>query len=378
MSPPVFGKKPSIKRTDSSKEETTNEYQNPPRTVKSDSDSSIKLPPVEQTSDMAEADQAHYSFPERQNSASSSILSAESASSSPARTPSSMPVPAGPRRAAPPRKKAVKSSSPFLETDAQESPETVSAGTQDHDGEIQRMHEGNEESVTEPSVGAELPDDTQPKVAEEAEHVTEELQRVDILKFEESHAGANPGDTIKERPQEASLGGTGASQTSPDLAPVIPEAAEALTAEPEEEDEAVRRKRVAERLEKMGAFNPFSAPRRQSSIMQEGPLGLGDPSSPSDSPDIPRRGSLRKESVDSVASKSHGPEMAKLRKSSLDFDVDRPIIPPPPPRAEDLRLSSVDSTYSSPPLPIAPESPAHDITEYNVSKEEDESQDGEY
>ena len=320
------------------------------------------------------------------------------------RTPSSMPVPAAPRRAAPPRKKAVKSPSPvrqpqILETDVMEIPEAVSGTgadiiTHDHDegGENERKTHAEEPQL---SITRKFSDDASPEVLEDAKHVTEEPQSVDILEPEESHTDIDADLVEDARDSPAGIKEVTGAQSvvsrdgvAPDeegvASPIMPEATDETMTEPEAEDEAARRTRVGERLAKMGAFNPFSAPRRQSSIVLEDskktPVGSGDVPSPTHAT---RRESPRKDSIDSL----EGAEF------SIDLTVGRPNVPAPPPRAGNSRWNSVDSAASYPQslppavpdsakvtsTPIQIDSPEQNDgrTKHDISRE-DKSQDGEY
>jgi hypothetical protein len=238
----------------------------------------------------------------------------------------------------------------MLDKDVQKSPETVSAKAgntaQDYAfTENEGTHEEtSSEHVTEEHDGLETP----------TPNAEAEVDKYD----KRTSADIGTGDQFVVSREGAALDVQGKAFYS--SASVTEElgvdAAEAF-AEPNEENDATRCKGVAERLAKMGAFNPLSAPHRQTSITpRDSPVeseAVPLPIAPSHLPEVPGQGNLRKGSVDSAASNSRLLEMPDLR----DSNIGPQNVFPYPPHAEHSRTSSLHST---------------------VSKAEDESQDGEY
>ena len=121
---------------------------------------------------------------------------------------------------------------------------------------------------------------------------------------------------------------------------------ESVDEEPEE-DEATKRKRIAERLAKSGGFNPFSGPppRRQSSLVSS---DLPEKSIPSAEPGVgdeisnpDRRDSYRKSSADSFDPAPRQP-IRQMSSSSITHE-----------RRSSLRQGSTDSgKFYEHPAPI--------------------------
>lgn len=114
----------------------------------------------------------------------------------------------------------------------------------------------------------------------------------------------------------------------------------------EEEDEVARRKRIAERLAKMGGVNPFASPRPP----VRKPTFPVSPTSPSGSTDL---APARKGSIDAVQSEPSpaSPPPIPVRRESTDSAVLG--------RRTSLRRGSTDSTSSQPlrSPPLLPTSP---------------------
>ena len=260
-----------------------------------------------------------------------------------------MPVPQAPRRAAPPRKRPAKSpspASPVLDDGIQESPsplistdEAASIEQPRDPGDRQpEVTEGQIEDVVkeviphahEPAKVAEV---EEPVASLEAEPIPEAYEDERVA---EPHAAVVPEEPVAEghapqpvaeepqpeasSPVEPELHTEDIHEAEPQMqqheeehAPVpAPEE----PAEEPEEDEAARRKRIAERLAKSGGFNPFAGGmpppvRRESSDSARSPPppprrdSLQEATSPK--PSLPER----KASVGSV-------ESVTARKSSLD------------------------------------------------------------
>ncbi|KAF9465326.1 hypothetical protein BDZ94DRAFT_1254292 [Collybia nuda] len=140
-----------------------------------------------------------------------------------------------------------------------------------------------------------------------------------------------------------------------------PAAIAAQVDDEDEEAEAARRKRLAEKFAKMGGVNPLAPPQRKPSLLSE-----GSQSSPT-SPTLPKRTSISRESIGSPP-----PPLRRdsLRKSSIDSHVSlegnvpqSSSVPSPPPRKSSvgspvehvsespLRRGSQDDSHSEPSVP---------------------------
>jgi hypothetical protein len=230
-----------------------------------------------------------------------------------------MPVPAAPRRAAPPRKKAVKSPPPAgkptpttsdtVQVDSEEqlvdkSPKdsTVQGDREEEIGEV------NESADPAPEVSqkhgtlvnvlgeeANMTKEPSPFSSKEAREVpTNEHEEETVSKAEET-------TQVPEPPvQQASQSSTSEPE-SVEESPVIEKSKFVEEPEPveeQEDEEEARRKRIAEKLAKMGGINPLAPPppRRQSTVSYEDPGSVDE--------EIRKRSSVvnRKESTASAAS----------------------------------------------------------------------------
>ena len=303
-------------------------------------------------------------FPVRKNSESASLLSVDSADPVPARSPSSMPVPAVPRRAAPPRKKVSKSPSgpPPIEQE-------------------EEVAEQKEQEVTLPA--AEALELQQPAAVTGEESLTEEIQAKPpvvehVAKIVESpettfdHPVAPSQPPIVEQQEDS-------ASSEPSLPPQLPvpvqassevemevlkpaREVEADQAEEEEEEEVARRKRVAEKLAKMGGVNPFalatSRPQRQTSVtsIEAAPVSASPPSvelGRRPSVDLERRTSVdsqRRTSVDlqrrTGTDSQRRTSTDSQRRISIGSQPRRPSVDSPvepPQRKDSIKKSSVDS-----------------------------------
>lgn len=293
-----------------------------------------------------------------------------------------MPVPAGPRRAAPPRKKAAAKAPPpapapivpdeevkeSLPIKATSDPETAA----------------EPERATSTVVAVEVKE-TEEKVVEEVNATPSQEEMVDsqVEKSPESPAKI-PGEIISEEPSSKEQESTKAFEFDvPSVDPVPPshapdiledvstkrteveaeperkpsldspsslptaDSSEKLSQEPaevpqeldEEAEEAARRKRVAEKLAKMGGINPFAPPppvQRQSSsdvLSDETPSPAVTPAGPSvDSERESVEPVARKSSVDSTTAAPSSPLLSRDA-------IEKPSSVQPPSRKD-----SVEST----------------------------------
>ena len=244
-----------------------------------------------------------------------------------ARAPTSMPVPSVPRKAAPPRRKAKSSSLPL--DSSQDTSDIVSQPSKDQPEVSDDVHadrvkggEGLQEPETEEpqpeasdipqtevdlspkersDTAGEPPKSRSPEVtliSEEvitipATSIVQTLQDDEKIGEELLHDVAyDTAESVSEQPPHEEIPASFPTTETP-VAEAIPEQ--------EEEDEVARRQRVAERLAKMGAFNPFAPPpQRQastsSSLVDANVTSeeLDDSVIPSLPPDLPKRASVRK------------------------------------------------------------------------------------
>ncbi|KAJ3835415.1 hypothetical protein F5878DRAFT_628000 [Lentinula raphanica] len=338
MGPPVFGgpayKKPQPKPEPKSDQSSKEDISEPAKSEEPRSkEPSLKSPPALEKEDIAdEATKQDYFDAKRKTSDASSLLSpdpAASVSTSP-RTPSSMPVPAAPRRAAPPRRKAAKSPAPPPPPTEEQEPAVIAPSTE-QEPEVPVPSSVDDEKVGVPDKVIDQTISTKPLVDDvppESE-ITEEPAT--IVPVEETPIPTNKTEYQVPETIEA-IPSVSASVTEEGEAPV--------PVETEEEDEASRRKRVAERLAKSGGVNPFALPpqRRPSSSavsLDEEPVpSASAPLSPASQ----KRTSIRKSSSDSVSSPISAParrgsQMSvssigpPTKKPSMDSVMSHDIIP---------------------------------------------------
>ncbi|KAI0685295.1 hypothetical protein BC835DRAFT_1421378 [Cytidiella melzeri] len=376
LAPPVFAKKPDVKKPTSlpkpeeTKEEAKEaEEETSAPTVQSPPAKEAVSPPVKDSSE------EYFAPPGEPDASATSLLSPEPTSNpaSAPRSPAAMPVPAVPRRAAPPRKKTPKSPAnpaPILEAPTTESP---TAGTpQETSDETSKqlqeiVHKSKEDEVSlglppaqigsgdshhlenlvvpeseqhdEPSA-ADAPVDEAARAEEVSEQPYEESEgqvHDEVATPEESHAVETPivkesgpdaemqevvmpkEEVVESTPEEEAVEAK-EEAVEPKEEAVEPKEEAAVeteeeTAEPEEEeDDAARRKRIAERLRQQGGFNPFAAP----------------------SP-------IRKPSSPSLATVSRSPdEPEQETKEPVEEAL---VSPPPQPRRQSTRQSSVGSEF---------------------------------
>jgi myosin tail region-interacting protein MTI1 len=283
--------------------------------------------------------------PVRKNSENASILSVDSTDSNITRSPPSMPVPTVPRRAGPPRKKSVKPPPEVLEVSEERteeaiatppvistvdelehkaipSPEHKDVDHKDHreihdepqsiDSEPANTGILKEQELTHDAPLATIEASNEIKQEQdhehEHEHQTEQAEDDEIIDSSDEHSDYDENQSVEHHDDRVGA--------EPQPFSVV----DATGTKEEEEDaaeEEARRKRVAERLAKMGGINPFAAPLSSPPLPPSSEeTGLADspvvsshaslrgdilPESPS-RPDIPtRRASLSSHEV----AKSH-------------------------------------------------------------------------
>ncbi|KAI0337467.1 hypothetical protein BDW22DRAFT_951465 [Trametopsis cervina] len=379
MGPPVFAKKPDIKKTetpksDEPKSSETEDVLSPPK---------IQSPPVETASPPVQESSGEY-FADV-NTSTASLLSADSVDTtgSTPRSPA-MPVPAVPRRAAPPRRKTPKSPAPPIS----DAPLTASpaAGTpqetsDEKSKELQEdVRKSKEDEVSlglapEPLSGdsrhLDKVEQGEPVEPVTAEAPTEESQHIgavhddvhdtstsekahsddnDVGKLPAIEASAVDDDTrALFYTEEAEQSSEPEVEEEHDDTPAAPENVHSaaiqepatgneeeeedtlVAPEPEEEDEAARRKRIADRLRQQGGFNPFAAPPiRKASVS---PTELTSQTTTADEPDVPsplppRRQSTRQGSTDSYSALSSAGSGRRTSVQSITSPVAEAVVPP--------------------------------------------------
>ncbi len=261
-----------------------------------------------------------------------------------------MPVPAGPRRAAPPRRRPAKSPAPSPAEDTQKNRESLASlditshPISDSEG---APKEESLSVVTEPVL--ESPTETATtRTANEgllSPHVVE-ADVADIRVSPESPSFQGRID-LPEAPTKTSESG---QELGPDeisdvpakehLSPA-PEPSVPSVEEEEEEDEETRHNRVAERIAKMGGINPLAPPplQRKSSTSSN----VSDVVAPQ-SPTVQKRAS--------VGSISQSPKRKlSVRKPSIDETSveEQSSSIPPPPRRRSSQFSERSLAFTSPP-----------------------------
>ena len=252
-----------------------------------------------------------------------------------------MPVPSVPRRAAPPRKKPASGSLPTSVPEATQeqsdssvtSPRLPTEAKVEEVQPIDRVQDTAPVAETEPPPDAEVvkgskgqPDEVPQDAASPAAEENVEVESATALPQsqaepsptppqeealeEEVHEARPPAAVLhdvaeeeQEQEQEQEQGqGQGPAEAEAEAeeptpahtvseTPAEASAQQAAPEEEEEEDAAARRKRVAERLAKMGAFNPFAPPpRRQASSASTGEVHdvNAEPEVPVSLPSSPR------------------------------------------------------------------------------------------
>ncbi|KAG2138578.1 uncharacterized protein EDB93DRAFT_1164777 [Suillus bovinus] len=320
MGPPLFAK-PSPKKPAT-----------PPPQPKQDEeatlpDSEVTSPPAETISPPADVreevqtDPGHFPAPTHKDSDSSSLSLADSSSN--ASTTRSMPVPAGPRRAAPPRKKAYKSPpvSQLSEVPVVHVAPDVSEEAPDAEPAEEPAASIELEPELEPEARPSVATVTSQEVVQSPEHVpvtsAEQILAVSDVQKEIGEVGVSieldtaevdPTDKLEEENYRVDADEPAPEQQDREKEEQEQEQEqeeqEQEGREQEQEEEEARRQRVAAKLAQMGAFNPFAGPppvlhqdsissptaRRDSITVQpvsvEEPLDIGEatPSPPAHSP----------------------------------------------------------------------------------------------
>ncbi|KAK0202113.1 hypothetical protein DFS33DRAFT_1276886 [Desarmillaria ectypa] len=361
MGPPVFGKvpvKPKPKAELVEEETKPVEGVSPP--PPSGEDEALKSAPTSPPLGEGAGSKAlDVGQPDEDRSSESLLTPPDADVSSPsvARTPASMPVPAGPRRAAPPRRRPAKSPVPPLIEDRQKNRESLTSlditshPISDSEG---APKEEPLSVVTEPVL--ESPTEaTSSRTADEmfvSPHVVE-ADVADIRVSPESPSlqghidllGAST-EASESISQELSPDDTSdvpvEKHPSPTPEPSIP-SVEEEEEEKEEEDEEARHNRITERIAKMGGINPFAPPPLQRRLSTTS--NVSDAVAPP-SPTIQKR--------TSVGSISKSPERKlNIRKPSIDEapveEQTRSIPPPPRRRSSQFSEKSPALAIVSPP-----------------------------
>ncbi|KIK71373.1 hypothetical protein GYMLUDRAFT_52464 [Collybiopsis luxurians FD-317 M1] len=323
MGPPVFGG-PAYKKPQPKPEEVSNESVS--ESVKSE-ESSLKSPvALEMEPGSLKSDEEvkkDYFQPERKSSNASSLLSPESSSSATTspRVPSSMPVPAGPRRAGPPRRKAKSPAPPPVEeretgVDSSTAQPPFIGDKEPEIGQVSFSADPEPQSVEahsvldQPITTGPLVDDVLPEPS-----ITEEPAAV--IPAEETTIPISTTSVQDSQSLEASL----------EVSQHPVKNTEAVF-DDTEEDEDARRKRVAERLAKSGGVNPFAMPppRRKPTLPVEAQEEISPLTSPSRSPVSERRTSVRKVSSDSIPSSPPPPPARRSSQMSITTPAKKPSI----------------------------------------------------
>ncbi|THU90982.1 hypothetical protein K435DRAFT_759714 [Dendrothele bispora CBS 962.96] len=324
MGPPVFGRPMVPKKPEGLKQqETPTSPPLPPKgkeeaePVQEGQPESHKSPTLGEAIDSMQEKTKSEDTPaakeEPKCSDSSSLLSPDSNTSSPqppSRTPNSMPLPAAPRRAGPPRRK-VKSPAPESTPEPSTTAEEAAAQEEPPKEEEKGVTITESESQSDPSSLATPGGDVQ----EEIGHVTPthvepepDTEAPGKVLDDEKPIVAEEPPTMKEaegvpvrddedivEPSSEPKGSTG-SEAVADTEETAKETASEV-AEEEEDDEEMRRKRIAERVAKMGGFNPFSLPPQRRPSSDEVPTSPKSEIEPS--PKSPSTQSMRKSSTGS-------------------------------------------------------------------------------
>ncbi|KAG1768504.1 hypothetical protein EDD22DRAFT_872083 [Suillus occidentalis] len=318
MGPPLFVAKPASKKpvTPPPQPKQDEEATLPDSDVTPPPAEAIPSPPAD-TKEEAQTDPDYFPAPTHKDSDSSSLSLTDSSSN--ATTPRSMPVPAGPRRAAPPRKKVYKSppASQLSDVSAPDAAPEVSEVTPD----TEPTEEPAAEPITEPEL--ELEPEARPSVVTvTSQEIVESPEQVPVpsaeriliigdvqreigevgVSVELDTAEVDPANKLEDEDDRIDTDVPVPEQQDQDEEAQEQEEQEHEEREQREEvdeaEEEARRQRVAAKLAQMGAFNPLagpplvphhdskpSTPARHDSITQpvsvEEPLDVGDaPPSP--------------------------------------------------------------------------------------------------
>ncbi|EGO19378.1 hypothetical protein SERLADRAFT_453841 [Serpula lacrymans var. lacrymans S7.9] len=274
MAPPAFGMRPATKKVETPKEEIEKEIDS--TSLKSQGvDFSADQGPVVDADHLSRevpADVVRENSASHDNSISSSSLSVDQPSPSlqPARA---MPVPTGPRRAAPPRKKAVKSPSPQEQAhtilDKEEtsvSPAQISNVSEDPahtPASIKDLLGGDVESeigVVNKSVDDHYPLSDAALSVPPSVPAQQEEQKLVIPDEPLAHSEQTANQSHVTHDLDLAEEPTDVPEATYDTTAELVSEPVSAEAEEDEEDEVARRKRVADKLAQMGGFNLFTGP----------------------------------------------------------------------------------------------------------------------
>jgi myosin tail region-interacting protein MTI1 len=347
------------------------------------------------------------------------------------RSPNSMPLPSAPRRAGPPRKKSAKSPTPptaDIEVPLTEAPDILS--TADTPAITKKAEAGDVQreigEITTESVGP----SSHPEATEISAGFPEKesaLNDGDLEVEDEKSIHAAPPSHAPDVPDDAEDDDNEAAYQPLAEVPIehesyparldedVKEPIEQPTDEAED-DEVARRRRVTEKLAKMGGVNPLAPPVQRKPSVDEtqtaspvsSPLAKRASLSRQSTDSLPppqRSQSLRRLSVDSTTTSEGGTTAAQRKLSVDETQSSSPVSPPLVKRAslsrqsteslqrrQSLRKSSVDSTtvleestqeFPSRPSAIPPQSRKSSIDptvsgSVSDSVSRRESQDGKY
>lgn len=277
------------------------------------------------------------------------------------RSPNSMPLPSAPRRAGPPRKKPAKSPTPptaDFEVTPTETPDILSTADT---SAITKKGNVEEEKAEITEAASEIHETrNEERVAEEADVSVEDDSQISDIEpgksvhvMAPSHAHNVPYDDEDDEDEAAHKAQVEVEHEHPSEA-INQDAKEPVEqpAEELEDEETARRKRVAEKLAKMGGINPLSIPVQPKPSADEtqfpppvSPLSkrasLSMQSATSLSP-VQRAQSLRKSSVDSTLALQESPSLPQ-RKPTVDETPTSAPVSPMLARKASLSRQSTDS-----------------------------------
>ena len=292
----------------------------------------------------------------------SPVPALESTAPPPDRQPTSMPVPAVPRRVAPPRRKVPKEPSPVpptanvIDSEITQSPAgTPDLGSNAGSHEFAEAVKKSKEIEADPFKGEHPAND---QLTPREEEVDLPIQPPRASEHEPTEVAPPPPAPVaaEEVPESPSI-----DQKEND--PIEEVAEIAQQPNEDDEDEATRRQRIAERVAKMGGFSPFGGPpppERKPSLSssqhdrEDDVASRRDSVEVSQSPPLPsptaRRSSIRKDSIGSRSNVSLPPRRPSVRQGSVDSITshsDSVRSPPPPlPTSPKPRRESTSSVHS--------------------------------
>ncbi|EFI27173.1 hypothetical protein CC1G_14998 [Coprinopsis cinerea okayama7 len=326
--PPPPTKKPSLPpNDDAAKAEPTKETASPP-----------PQPPKEEPQTEAEAATITEEVTESKSTEAipASVSSSESHGS---KSPPSMPVPAMPRRAAPPRKKASKPQQP---PPPPPPPPPVEVAAQD----AVVSQESEEPSQAQEKVVKEEVDVKPDDVSQEHEDKGESVVPETLKDTQEAASSVTPTEDTEvsgQVPEHASADSSVEAQPPVQQPAQVSEEVQTVDekhsgkdvedgeSEESEEDEETRKRKVADRLARMGAVNPLALPRRDSS--SAAPLSSSPPTTADEKGEQPLPvEEAQHVPAESVAPLSPEPELAasipeKLDDAATREDETKPIEP---------------------------------------------------